>query len=211
MLCGLRGAAGALREQMKIDDGVVGERIGFEPGPQVFERIEFGGVRRQVFQVGRTGRQALIDRRALVNPSAVPDQHEGRLQLPLQMLEEPHGALGVDVGLRMQAEIQSDPVACGRDAQRGDGGHLLMAATPLAQYGSLSPRAPGATHQRGHEHPRLVEEHECRTQARGVFFTRGQSCSIQARMRCSSRSTARRVGFWGENPSPCRSRLTCAG
>ena len=70
-----------------------------------------------------------------------------------------------------------------------------MAATALAQHRSLSTHAPRAAHQWRHEHPGFVEENDGRSQARGVFFTRGQSCSIQARMRSSSRSTARRVGF----------------
>jgi hypothetical protein len=49
-LHGERGAAGALGEGVKIDGGIVGQRIGLEPGPQIFDGIEFGSVRRQVLQ-----------------------------------------------------------------------------------------------------------------------------------------------------------------
>lgn len=142
---------------------------------------------------------------------AVPDQHDGQVQLPLQMLEEVHRALSVNVGIGVQAKVQGDPVAGGRDAQGRDGGDLLQAAPTLVHHRSVAPQTPGAAHQRGHQHPGFVEENERRSQARGVFFTRGQSCSIQARMRSSSRSRARRVGLWGEKPKPCNTRLTCAG
>jgi hypothetical protein len=210
-LHGVGRAARAMSQDVKIDDGVVGERIGLEIGPEVFDRVELWGVRREVFQMCRAGQDALVEEFAFVGLEAIPDKHDRSSQLPLQMFEEIHGALGGDVGVWMQPKIQSDPVSCWQDAQRGDGGHFLMAAAALPQYGSLATHAPGAPHHRRHEHPRFVEEDDRCLQARGVFFTRGQSCSIQARMRCSSRSTARRVGFWGVKPRPCSRRLTCAG
>jgi hypothetical protein len=195
VLHAVRCASGAMSKDVKIDDRIVGERIGLEIRPQIFDGIEFGCVRREVLQMCRTGQDALVDELALVGLEAIPDEHDGGSQLPLQMLEKIHRALGIDVGVWMQPKVQSDPVACREDAQRGDGGDLLMAATALAQHRSLSTHAPRAAHQWRHEHPGFVEENDGRSQARGVFFTRGQSCSIQARMRSSSRSTARRVGF----------------
>lgn len=157
-----------------------------------------------------SGADAFVDELALVGLEAVPDKHDGRSQLPLQMLEEIHCELGVDVGSRVQAKVQSDPIACRRDAQRGDGGDLLIVLTPLPKHRGVPAQTPGAAHQGSHEHAGFVEENEGCIQARGVFFTRGRSCSIQAWMRSSSRSRARRVGFCGEKPNPCRTRLTCA-
>ena len=211
VLHGIRCASGAMSEDVKVDDGIVGQRVGFEIGPQVFDGIEVGGVRRHIFQMCRTGQDAFVEQFAFVGLEAVPDEHDWRSQLHCRCYEESHGALGIDVGVRMQSEVQHETVTRGRNAQRGDGGDLLMAAATLSQYRCLATHAPGATHQGRHEHPGFIEEHERRSQTRGVFFTRGQSCSIQARIRCSSRSTARRVGFWGEKPRPCRRRLTCAG
>lgn len=205
------GAAGAMREELKIDDGIVGERIGLQPGPQIFDGVELGGVGRQVFQVRRMGWHAFINARTLVSGEAVPDEHDGGTQLPLKVFEEVHGALGIDVGVRVQSKVQREALACGRDAQRGDDGDLLIAAPPLSQERWVAAQAPGAAHQRGHEHAGFVDEDDRGAQARGVFFTRGQSCSIQARMRSSSRSIARRVGFCGEKPRPWSMRLTCAG
>ena len=210
-LYGRGGAPGAVGKTGKIDRGVVGERIGFQIGPKVFDGIEFGGIRGQVFQMRRAGQNAFGDELALVSLEAIPDEDDGSAQLPLQMLEEIHRTLGIDVGVRTETKVQSDPVTGGRNAQRGNGGDLLIVLAALSKDGGLSSQTPGATHQRCHEHPGFVEEDEGRSQARGVFFTRGQSCSIQAWMRCSSRSRARRVGFCGEKPRPCSSRLTCAG
>jgi hypothetical protein len=204
-------AACSVGQRVKIEGRIVRQGIGFEVCPQVFDGIEFGSVRREVFQVSRARQDALVDEFALVGLEAIPDQHDGRAQLMLKVLEEIHGTLGVDVRVRMQPKVQRDPIPLGRDANSGDGRHLLLCTTALAQHGGVSPQTPGTAHQRGHQHPGFIEENDGRSQARGVFFTRGQSCSIQARMRSSSRSTARRVGFCGENPKPCSRRLTCAG
>jgi hypothetical protein len=64
----------------------------------------------------RAGQNAFVDEFALVGLEAVPDKHDGRSQLPLQMVEEIHCELGVDVGSRVQAKVQSDPIACRRNA-----------------------------------------------------------------------------------------------
>jgi hypothetical protein len=210
-LDGVGGTACSVSQGVKIEGGVVRQGIGFEVGPQILDGIEFGGVRRQVFQMCRTRQDTFVDELALVSLEAIPDEHDRRAQLTLQMLEEIHGALRVDVGIGLQPKVQRNSIASGQDAQRGDGRDLLVAASALPQHRGVSAHAPGAAHQWSHEHPGFVEENDRRFQARGVFFTRGQSCSIQVRMRSSSRSMARRVGFCGENPKPCSIRLTCAG
>ena len=91
-LHGVGSAACSVGQSVKIEGGIVREGIGFQIGPQVLHGIEFGGVRRQVFQVCRTRQDALVDEFALVGLEAIPDEHDGRVQLTLQMLEEIHGA-----------------------------------------------------------------------------------------------------------------------
>ncbi len=210
MLDGACGPAGACGEADQIESRVVGERIGLEIGPEVFDRIELGCVGGQVLQMRRAGRSALGDELTQMRLEAIPDQHDRAAQLALQVLEKVHHAGGVDVGVGMQAEIQRHPVAAGADAHGGDGRNFLMRARALPEYRGVSAQAPGATHERRHQQAGFVEKNQCRSQARSVFFTLGQSCSIQAWMRSSSRSTARRVGFCGEKPKPCSRRLTCA-
>jgi hypothetical protein len=210
-LHGVSSAACSMGQSVKIKGGIVREGIGFQIGPQVLDGIEFRGIGREVFQVCRTRQDALLDEFALVSLEAIPDEDDGRVQLTLQMLKEVHGALSVDIGIGMEPKVQRDPISVRQHAQRRDGRDLMLRPTALAQHRRVSAHAPGAAHQRRHEHPGFVEENDARPQAGSVFFTRGQSCSIQVRMRSSSRSTARRVGFWGENPKPCSRRLTCAG
>jgi hypothetical protein len=62
-------------------------------GPQILHRIELWGVWRQVFQVCRARQDAFVDELALVGLEAVPDEHNGRVQLALQMLEKVQGKL----------------------------------------------------------------------------------------------------------------------
>lgn len=107
------GAAGATSETMQVGSRIVGERISLQPRPEVFNRIELWGVGRQVLQMGRAGKNALIDELALVSLEAVPDEHDRRAQLSLQMFEEIQGEFGVDVGSRMQPKVQGNPVARG--------------------------------------------------------------------------------------------------
>lgn len=206
-----RGGARTACEAGQIEGGIVGERIGFEVRPEILDRVELRGVGRQVFEVRRVRRDTFVDELTEVRLEAIPDEHHRCAQLMLQVLEEIHDPHGVDVGIGQKPEVQGDPIARGRDAQRGDGGDLLMATGALPEHRGVTAQTPGAPYQRGHQQARFVEKDQRRSQARSVFFTRGQSCSIQARMRSSSRSTARRVGFCGENPRPCSRRLTCAG
>src|SRR5277367_82431 len=79
-------AACSVGQGVKVEGRIVRQGIGFQVGPQVFDRIEFGSVRREVFQVSRTRREALLDQFSLVGLEAIPDQHDGRVQLMLQVL-----------------------------------------------------------------------------------------------------------------------------
>ena len=133
VLHGVGRTACAMSEVVKIDSGIVGQRVGLEVSPEVFDRVEFGSVRRQVLEMRRAGQDALVEELALVGLEAVPDEHDGGAQLPLQMLEEVHAARGIDVGIRMQPKVQREPVAGGCDAQRSDSRHLLVASPALSQ------------------------------------------------------------------------------
>jgi hypothetical protein len=208
VLHGTGRTARAMCQSVNIEGGIVGQGIGLQVGPEVFDGVEFGSVRRQVFQVRRARQDAFVHELSLVGLEAVPDEHDGRVQLTLKMLEEVHSTLGGDVAVGMQSKIQGEPVAAGCNAKSCDRRYLLMAALALSQDRSVPPQAPRTAHQGRHEHTGFVQKDDRRSQARGVFFTLGQSCAIQALMRSSSRSTARRVGFCGEKPKPCSSRLT---
>src|SRR6185437_5499704 len=116
MLHAVGSAARTAGEAVKVESGIVGEGIGLEPRPEVLDGVEFRSVGRQVFQMSRTGQYALLEQLALVSLEAVPDENNRCAQLVLQMLKEVHGDLGIDVGIRVQTEVQRESVAGGRDA-----------------------------------------------------------------------------------------------
>lgn len=214
VLTALDGEGGATRpmcQGVQIGRGIIGQAMMFEVGPDIFDGIELRGVGREVDPMCRTRQEALPDRLALVRLETVPDEDDGGTQLALQLLEKLKRAVTVDVGIWIEAEVEREAIAGGRDAHGSDRRYLAVCAGALTQQRRTARRAPGAANQGGHQQARFVDEDDAGPQARSVFFTRGQSCLIQAWMRSSSLSNARRVGFWGENPSPCRSRLTCAG
>lgn len=123
-------------------------------------------------------RNAFINERTLVSLEAIPDEYERGAQLMLKLLEEVHGTLGINVEVWMQAKVQREPVSPRGDTQRRDDGDFLITAAALSKQRRVAAQTPGSAHQRGHEHARFVDENEGGSQARGVFFTRGQSCSI---------------------------------
>ena len=198
---------GAMSEDVKIDNQVVGERIGLEIGPEVFDRDEFGGVRREVFQMCRAGQDALVEECAF-GLETIPDEHDRRSQLPLQMFEETHGALGSDVGVSMQPKPKAiRSLLAGCTARRWR--RLSMAAAALPQYG-VATHAPGAPHQGAVGVPDWSRK-TIAALSRVAFFLLEASL---ARSRPGSLLVALDGApgrLLGMKPRPCSRRLTCAG
>lgn len=203
MLNGARASARVLGERVDVEVRGIGERVRFQIAPQVLDRIELRGIGRQIDGADvRLRGQKRLDDAGPVRLQPIPDQHPGRGQLPIELSKEGPDAERVDVGMGMKSEVQLHPIARGRDTHRGDRGDLLMGARALLEHRRDAARMPGAPDQRRHQQARFVDEDEIRSQARGVFFTRGQSVLTQRRISASSRSTARRVGFCGLQPRP---------
>lgn len=163
MLDGACGATGACGEADQVESRVVGEWIGLEIGPEIFDWVELGRIRGQILQMRRAARNALVDELAQVRLEAIPEQHDRAAQLALQVLEEIHHAGGVDVGVGVQAEIQRYTVASGADAHGGDGRDFLMRSRALSEHRGVSAQAPGATHERRHQQAGFVEKNQCRS------------------------------------------------
>ena len=131
--------------------------------------------------------------------------------MPAKVLQEGKHPAGIDIGLGMKPEKQIDVVAAGGDNQGGDRGNFPIGVGPMVEERSLAPRRPGPPHQRHHQKPALIEKNESGSYPRGVFFTFGQTLLIQVRIASSSRSMARRCGFWGLQPRECRTRPIWSG
>lgn len=201
--------AGLIGEFVDIEEWCVGQRVGLEIAPKVLDRIELRGVRRQELgsDIGLRSEERLHDA-STVSLQPIPDQDPGRVQLPIELAEKVADGDGIEIGMPVKSEVQLHPIARRRHAQRGNGRDLLVRARTLLEDGCDAARMPGPPHQRRHQQAGLVDEDQPGSQARGVFFTRGQSLLTHCLIAVSSRSTARRVGFWGLHPMPCSSRPT---
>jgi len=186
---------------------IVRHRIHFQVGPDVFDRIQFGGIRGEERRSGGVCFQVCGRRFRPMCVQAVPDHQKGLLsEVPGKLAQEREDQRGLDVFVRMQAEEESDVIATGGYDQGGNGRDLLVGPATLKHDWRRSARRPRSADQRSHHEARLVHEHQGRLQARGVFFTRGHSSLTQRRISLSSLSTARRWGFCGLQPNACNRR-----
>jgi hypothetical protein len=177
---------------------VVGAAVGetsFGVGPDGFVGVELRGVGRKAFEM--QPREATADfpnRFSFVNAGVVPDQDDVPAEVAQQVPEE-FADLVVPNVLRVALEVQADVPTPGSQGDARDHGDAIM---PVAMMndGRLAARSPGLSHRGDQEEARLVDEDDVGTQPRSVFFTRGQFLRFQRSMTSSSRSSARRSGFW---------------
>lgn len=198
----LHGAKRGVQAPVKSIE-VVGSTIG-QAGlgicPHAFVGIEFRAVGRERLQVeARVAAAQLPDRFAFVDRSIVEENDHMAAQVAQQMAEEVADLGMADVVL-MATEVKSYPPAHGTDRQTGDDGQAIVAVA-VVDVRRLSARCPGPPKRWDQEEPRLVDEDEVRPPARCVFFTCGQRVRFHRSMRSSSRSSARRSGFWTLRPS----------
>src|SRR5512136_63387 len=97
--------------------------------------------------------------------------------------------------------------AFGADGNPRDSRDPVMTISMKHDRG-LSHRTPGLMDRRDQEEARFVDKDEMGCQPCGVFFTWGQTDRFHFSMAASSRSMARRSGFWWLQPSWCRSLPT---
>ena len=188
----------------------VGPRVGqgmLQGCPDSLVGIEFRCVRREQFQVqaGEAGAQA-PQGSALVDLRIVEQGEDMTAEMAQQVADKGAHLVAADVGL-VELAIEPEVAPAGADRDAGNGGDAVV-AVPVAKNGGLSPRAPGLADGRDQHEPRLVDEDDVGRQPRGVFFTRGQAVRFHSSMRRSSRSTARRSGFWWLQPIWWRRRPT---
>lgn len=184
-----------------VGGGVVGQRVALEVTPEQLYRIEFRGVGRQELEMdGPAAPQEAPDDVSAVGVETVPDHDEGPLDLAAQVAEELHDIGGGEIGVGQELKVQPDPLALGGHGEGRNGRDLVAGAGPLGDSRGDTTRGPGASHERGHQEPALVDEHEQGVQRTGFFLMRGHSTRTQRRIAASSRSRACRSGFCGVQP-----------
>ena len=175
--------------------------------PHAFIRIQFRGVRRERDQVQPGGaREEVLHGLAAMNAAIVEQHDQGAGDLAQQLAEEGRDLVALDVVL-VQLAVQRTMEALGADSDARDGRDAVV-RVPVPHDGRLADRAPRLPDRRDQEEARFVDEDEMGAQPCGVFFTRGQTVRFHSSMAASSRSTARRSGFWGLQPNWWRSLPT---
>ena len=188
------GTDKVFHEIVKLLGAAVGQVV-LGQGPNALVGVQLWCVGGETLQA-QTGMVAeqLIQRRAFMGGGIVQKHDHRAVQVSKQMAEEDANFLWPDiVEPKLVIETGMLPLRTNRDP-RDDGDSLAPIAR--AQERSLAAWGPGLDHVRNQQESGFVDEDEGGAQPRSVFFTRGQSFCFQRWMACSSRSTARRSGFW---------------
>ena len=176
--------------------------------PHALVRVEFGCVRGEGFEAeAPLTTQESPYGLSLVTAAVVEDHDDEAPKVPHEMAEERGHLDVVEVFARQAPEVQADPVVPGADRKCRNDRNPLALLVVVEDWGVPS-HGPGAAHGRYQEEAAFVEEDNVGAQVLGVFFIRGHSSLFHRAMRSSSRSNARRSGFWQLKPIPRRIRPT---
>ena len=183
----------------------VGNFMGFEVPPHIFDRIEFGCVSRQPFDYEATfgGGHIVFDEHTPVNGCAIPDDQHLPTDMALEMAQKLDDLEALDTaGLNLEIEPPEGQAPDDRKAFPVEG---------LMQHRSLPSWSPSAGPRGTCAQPALVNKDDGSPLLPGLFFNAGHSVRCQRRMAFSSRSTARRSGRWQLKPLAPSNRQTCPG
>lgn len=182
---------------------VVGLAVGeltFGPSPHALVGVELRRVGGEVLEPqARVARKQSAHKRAAVDVGAVEQHEDGAAKMTKQVAQERHDVERVEVFVQLAAEIELAVTPARAERERGDGRDPVV-LIPVTQQGRVTPWRPGAPDAGRQLEARFVEEDDVGAQPRGVFFTRGQSRFFQRSIAASSRSSARRSGFWALQP-----------
>ncbi len=191
----------------------IGEFAGLHVAPDLLQRIQLRGIRRQALH-GQPGALAPQVRRhvsTLVTPEAVPDQHDTTpAEMALERAQEGHqGPIGVGAGASMEEESAASPIPAERQGPRHR--QALPVPARVDEDRGFTPRRPRATDYRMLRDPAFVFEDEPGMLALGVFFSRGQLVRFHSAIAASSRSRACRPGRCSDHPKARSTRQTWPG
>lgn len=167
----------------------------FEVIPDALIGVELRGVGRQRHKMEATGtREQFADRLATVDFAVVQQNDQMSADLAQQMAQEPGDLFALNVVL-VELAVKRTVKTPRTDRDTGDGRYTVM-TLPVTNDRCLSDRAPGLADSRNQQEARFVDKDDVGRQPCGVFFTAGQTVRFQSAMAVSSRSMARRSGFW---------------
>lgn len=184
--------------------GEVGQFVGVEVGPAVFERVEFGRVGRQEFGVEPValGLEPGLGLAALVRREAVPQEHHRAAHMATQRAQKGHRAFRIDAA-GLDRQKQTHPPSVGRKRQRPGGGQALPVEAVFEDRG-FPPRGPGASDTGLLGVAAFVDDDEAGPQPPLFFLMRGKSWRSHCLTTAGLRSRAWRVGLCAVKPRPRR-------
>jgi hypothetical protein len=172
----------------------VGQTV-FEVPPDAFVRIQFGSIWGQRDQMkAPSACEERVNRVAAVDGAVVQEDEHVAADVAEQSAQEDDHGLALDVVV-VEVAVQDTMESPGADGDAGDGGDPIVTLA-MPDDGRLADRTPGLANRRNQEEPRFVDEDEVGCQPCGVFFTTGQTVRFHSAIAASSRSMARRSGFW---------------
>lgn len=110
----------------------------------------------------------------------------------------------------IQVEIEPEVLAARADGDGRNGRHAV-APVPVVKHRRLAPGRPGAAHRGDQLEAGFIGKCEVRVQSADFFLIPGQMTRFQSAIAGSSRSNARRSGFWHDHPKSASSRPTWVG
>ena len=203
-----------------VNDGVVEvvDVVGDEVGqgrvlgvtPQSLDRIQVGRISREPLDVepGGTALLQLANRRPM---DIEPIQHHDQRSLmdAMQLSQVAHHVAGSYVAF-LHDEVRANPQSSRRETQAADHAQAIMTLRDDLPR-PRTDRRPSAAIQRLQAEAGFVEKDERRTPSPGLFLIRGQACERHRSIAASFRSAARRCGFCGLKPRPCKMRPKWSG
>lgn len=162
--------------------------------PDVFDRVEFGGVRRQVLDhdAAFLGGDEILDQGAAMSGQPIPDDHHGTAQVPPGVFEKLHRVRGAE-GVGRHPEVEVPPGGAGHDRQR------LPIEGELQNWRLPSSRQ-GPDAMRSLTQSAFVDANNRASLGLGFRLMVGQVRFFQTRMACWSLSRARPTGRWRLQP-----------
>ncbi len=138
-------------------------------GPDVFRRIELRRVGRELFHVESwMGGDPRSDFFTAMDRSPIPEQDDGSLQMPEQVLQERSDIQAGEI-VTAQPKVERHPSPLGRHGQGTDRRHPILLIA-VAHDRRAAFRGPGVRHVGDEQEARFIKEDEVGTTSRGVFY-----------------------------------------
>ena len=134
-----------------------------------------------------------------MNLSIVQYDDDMSAQMPQEIAKKHAHLVAADVhGVEVTVEAETATLGAERDTRDGRNPVVTVAVTVDR---CLTTRTPCLAHGWNQQEARFVNEDNMGAQPFGVFFTRGHTVRFHSAIRSSSRSMARRSGFWWLQPN----------